>query len=87
MKSISSFLSQDGIVLEELILGLDEKNILFQPQTALNKFGDGGCVHLVGGLKKNKSVKILNLECIAPFNTFFDHFFDHFQFATSLLKE
>ena len=69
MKSISNFLSQDGVVIEELNLGLNEKNNTFQHQTGSNKFGDEGCVHLVEGLKKNKSLKILNLGCIS--STFF----------------
>eukprot|EP01107_Rhizomastix_libera_P011662 TRINITY_DN2926_c0_g1_i10.p2 TRINITY_DN2926_c0_g1~~TRINITY_DN2926_c0_g1_i10.p2 ORF type:complete len:104 (+),score=47.56 TRINITY_DN2926_c0_g1_i10:815-1126(+) len=49
MKIISSFLSQEGIVLEELNL-------------SNNTLGDEGCVHLVEGLKKNKTVKNLNLH-------------------------
>jgi len=69
MKAISSFFSQDGIVLEELDLGLKKrKNISFQHQTGFNKLGDEGCVHLVEGLKKNKSLKKLSLGCISPNN-------------------
>eukprot|EP01107_Rhizomastix_libera_P007559 TRINITY_DN2255_c0_g1_i13.p1 TRINITY_DN2255_c0_g1~~TRINITY_DN2255_c0_g1_i13.p1 ORF type:complete len:149 (-),score=43.26 TRINITY_DN2255_c0_g1_i13:151-597(-) len=48
MKSISNFLSQDGIILEEL--DLDN-----------NRFGDECCAHLAKGLKKNKTLKKLNL--------------------------
>eukprot|EP01107_Rhizomastix_libera_P007878 TRINITY_DN2290_c0_g1_i6.p1 TRINITY_DN2290_c0_g1~~TRINITY_DN2290_c0_g1_i6.p1 ORF type:complete len:262 (-),score=78.42 TRINITY_DN2290_c0_g1_i6:44-829(-) len=48
MKAISCFLSHDGIVLDKLNLGN-------------NNFGDKGCVHLVEGLKKNKSLKRLSL--------------------------
>ena len=67
MKTISSFLSHDGIVLEELDLSLKEKEeISFQQQTGYNDFWDEGCAHLVEGLKKNKSVKKLNLEGISP---------------------
>ena len=60
MKTISSFLSQDGIVLEKLHLGLKEISH-FQHQTGGNQFGDEGCEHLAEGLKKNKSLKILNI--------------------------
>jgi len=76
MKTISSFLSQDGIDLEELDLGLKErKKISFQYQTDYNFFGDEGCVHLVEGLKKNKSLKKLNLYCIFSSQLNFGSFF------------
>ena len=77
MKTISSFLSQDGIVLEELDLGLKEKEEIFHHQTGRNYFRDEGCAPLVEGLKKNKSLKKLNINCISSNNTsFVDHFSD-----------
>ena len=70
MQAISVFLARDGIVLEELNLGLKERrNISFQHQTEHNKFEDEGCAHLVEGLKKNKSLKKLNLQGISLNNT------------------
>jgi len=50
-------------------LGLKKRNISFQHQTGGNYFGDEGCVHLVEGLKKNKSLKVLNLESVSSSNT------------------
>jgi len=85
MKSISSFLSQEGIVLEELDLRLKErKKISFQYQTGSNFFGDEGCVHLSEGLKKNKTLKKLNLGRISSNNI---SWLIIFQIVKSLLKE
>jgi len=64
MKMLSNFLSQDGIVLKELHLSLKKWNTTFQYQTGNNYFRDKG-VHLFEALKKNKSVKKLNLDCIS----------------------
>jgi len=43
--------------------------LFFFFQTGNNYFGDKGCVNLVEGLKKNKSLKILGLESISLYNT------------------
>jgi len=66
MKSLSSYLSQDEIVLEELSLGLKEEMKISQIYqiTEGNKFGDEGCIYLSEGLKKNKTVKKLNIDCM-----------------------
>jgi len=84
MKEISIFLFQDGIVLEELDLGLrKERNTTFQHQTGSNYFGDEGCAHLVEGLKKNKSLKKLNLSGIS----FKQHFFVYHFSACEITSE
>jgi len=45
---------------------MKRRNITFQQyETAYNKFGDEGCVHLVEELKKNKTLKRLNIESIS----------------------
>ena len=41
-----------------------KKNNTFQHQTGFNIFRDEGCVHLVEGLKQNKTVKKLNIGSI-----------------------
>ena len=86
VKAISIFLSQDGIVLEELNLSLKKRrrNISFHHQTGDNKIGDEGCVHLVEGLKKNKTIKKLSLGGIFSFKT---AKFTIFKYVVSLLKE
>jgi len=85
MKIISSFLSQDGVALEELDLGLKEKNQheIFTYKTGNNKFGDECCAYLAEGLKKNKSMKILNLEGISSTLPCYNFF----QSVRSMLKE
>ena len=65
MKAISSFLSHDRVIIEELDLSLKEKkhiSIVFQHQIGRTKFGDDGCVLLAEGLKRNTTLKKLNLE-------------------------
>ena len=48
---------------------------ILQHSTEGNKFGDEGCINLVEGLKKNKSLKKLNLECASSkTNCFVNHF-------------
>ena len=85
MKIISSFLSHDGVVLEELDLGLKKRrNVTFQHETVGNSFGDEGCVPLVEGLKKNKTLKKLNIAGIS--STIF-LLLIIFQHVESLLKE
>jgi len=75
MKSFSSFFPQDGIVLEELNLSLNERrNISFQHQTGDNNFGNEGCVQLVEGLKKNKSLKKLGIGGISSITSSFTIF-------------
>ena len=66
MKAISSFLSQNGINLEELNLGLNENYVPYYYYSSVsNKFGDEGCAHLVEGLKKNTTLKKLLLMGIS----------------------
>ena len=71
-KEISSFLSQDGIVLEELDLSLKKVlNFNFKTSIEDGRFVDEVCVHLVEGLKKNKSLKKVNLASISSNSTSF----------------
>ena len=65
VKSIGEYLSQEGIVLEELDLSFSITSIqkiigiLF---SGWNIIGDEGCVLLAEGLKRNKTVKRLNIK-------------------------
>ena len=84
MKSLSSFLSQDGIVLEELEVGLKEKEetLHFNIKQVITNL-EMKVVFIL--LKDWKRIKLWNNWTL---NVFLQHFFvEHFQNVKSLLKE
>ena len=86
-KAIGEYLSQKGIALEVLDLSF---TIIFIPRinnlTIIggNYFGDEGLILLVHGLKRNKTVKKLNLSSAFP--TYFLIYIP-LQVVASLQKE